>query len=454
MNPKHNKLNTDTDMTAYPSRHFLLTFDFWLPVLLMMVSFYAFRSTDWDMKLQRALFNIHSDWSYGDKALLKFVYHYGNIPSILIALSGLVVFAISFSKKKIMPYRKIGLFLLLSMILGPGLIVNSVLKDNWGRPRPREIVEFGGKYQYEPLLVYDSASTGKSFPCGHATVGFYLFVPWFILRRRKRILAIVSLVGGIGYGGLIGFARMAQGGHFASDVVWAGIIVYLCSFLIYRALGLHRQLWYIPKHAEVKKLKLHHKLMALGLAILLIGGVLLATPYSKKQIVHLNTVADSITLSMELITGDITVLPDSINWMVSNSNGFGFPGSKLKLRLRDNLDNPMVYQTQKGYFSEINNSTILYISSGRSNILRLKTAKGDISVDVSQHPELDGLECETAEGNVILSMPKTSHSTLYVNPSAKIDKQNDSVEVVLDGAHGQSGSAYSAHAKHGTIFIK
>ncbi len=448
-------------MTAFPSRHFLLTADFWIPVILMIISVFVFRGTDWDMRIQRALFNVNSSWAYGDKPLLKFVYHYENIPALLIALFGLVLFAGSFSKKRIIPYRKIGLFLLLSMILGPGLIVNSVLKDNWGRPRPREIVEFGGKYEYEPLLVYDASSRGKSFPCGHATVGFYLFVPWFILRQRKRMLAIVSLLTGIGYGVLIGFARMAQGGHFASDVVWAALLVYLCSFLIYRSLGLHRQLWYIPEHKDVKKFKLHHKLLALGFAILLIGGVMLATPYNKTKVLQLDSAeycADSIAVSMDLIVGDINVMPDSINWVSSGSNGFGFPGSKLKLRLQDSLDmaNPLlkINQTRTGYFSEINNSTDLHLATHKDNKLSLKTVKGDISIDVSLFAELERLDCETADGDVILTMPRTSASTIHVNSGARVHSQNSSVNVVSDGTNPPSGDIYNVRIGKGTVIIK
>ncbi|PWB64999.1 MAG: PAP2 family protein, partial [Deltaproteobacteria bacterium] len=44
--------------------------------------------------------------------------------------------------------RFIGIFLLLCVIIGPGLIINGILKDHWGRPRPRQIVEFAGRMEY------------------------------------------------------------------------------------------------------------------------------------------------------------------------------------------------------------------------------------------------------------------------------------------------------------------
>lgn len=40
--------------------------------------------------------------------------------------------------------RRAAIFLLISLALGPGLLVNTVFKDHWGRARPSQIVEFGG----------------------------------------------------------------------------------------------------------------------------------------------------------------------------------------------------------------------------------------------------------------------------------------------------------------------
>ena len=44
-------------------------------------------------------------------------------------------------------------FIALSLALGPGLIVNSLLKDNVGRARPFTIVEFGGTKTFSPALA-------------------------------------------------------------------------------------------------------------------------------------------------------------------------------------------------------------------------------------------------------------------------------------------------------------
>ena len=48
-------------------------------------------------------------------------------------------------------------YLFLVLIVGAGLIVNVILKDNFGRARPRDIVEFGGSEQFTPAFVVSSA---------------------------------------------------------------------------------------------------------------------------------------------------------------------------------------------------------------------------------------------------------------------------------------------------------
>ena len=48
----------------------------------------------------------------------------------------------------------------------------------------------------------------------------------------------LALLAGACYGALMGVARMAQGGHFPSDVLWAGGVVYLVGLSLYYLLRL------------------------------------------------------------------------------------------------------------------------------------------------------------------------------------------------------------------------
>ena len=57
-------------------------------------------------------------------------------------------------------------------------------------------------------------------------MGFYLMTPALLLYRRRPRLAVAILLAGLAYGGLIGFARVVQGGHFVTDVLASALIVY------------------------------------------------------------------------------------------------------------------------------------------------------------------------------------------------------------------------------------
>ena len=45
---------------------------------------------------------------------------------------------------------RVAAYLLLALALGPGLVVNTMLKDHWGRARPSQIEAFGGTRQFTP----------------------------------------------------------------------------------------------------------------------------------------------------------------------------------------------------------------------------------------------------------------------------------------------------------------
>jgi len=119
---------------------------------------------------------------------------------------------------------KQGVFVLLVLALGPGLVVNTVLKDHWGRARPSQVVEFGGSQEFTAApLPANACDKNCSFVSGHAAVGFGLIVYSFLAGDRRSRRAIGG--GAVAAGGLIGLARMAQGAHFLSDVVFAGLVV-------------------------------------------------------------------------------------------------------------------------------------------------------------------------------------------------------------------------------------
>lgn len=61
---------------------------------------------------------------------------YGAAPWIVVIDLGMLAADLTSNRTAL---RRRGVFLLLSVLVGPELVVNVLLKDHWGRPRPREI---------------------------------------------------------------------------------------------------------------------------------------------------------------------------------------------------------------------------------------------------------------------------------------------------------------------------
>ncbi|MCX8086663.1 MAG: phosphatase PAP2 family protein [Rhodocyclaceae bacterium] len=126
--------------------------------------------------------------------------------------------------------RRPALFVIATILLGPGLIV-SLFKDHWGRARPVEIVEFGGTARFTPAWVpSDQCRENCSFVGGHAAGAFSLMALAWAMPRQRRFW----LLAGMFWGAHMGLVRIAQGGHFLSDIVFAGFIVYFTAALLAR----------------------------------------------------------------------------------------------------------------------------------------------------------------------------------------------------------------------------
>ena len=127
-------------------------------------------------------------------------------------------------------------YIALSLILGPGIVTNTIIKDHMGRARPSQIVEFGGTKQFTPApLPADQCRKNCSFVSGHAATGFFLATFVFMMApglRRKAAFA-----GVIATGTVIGVSRMAEGAHFLSDVVFAGFINIGVAWVLYTWIG-------------------------------------------------------------------------------------------------------------------------------------------------------------------------------------------------------------------------
>jgi membrane-associated phospholipid phosphatase len=124
------------------------------------------------------------------------------------------------------------LFLLASLALGPGLLVNGVLKENSHRPRPYQTAEFGGPWAFRAYEKFDGdCRRNCSFVSGEASTSAWTLAPALLAPPPLRALAVAAaLVFTVATAAL----RMAFGGHYLSDVTLAALFTFLIVLALYR----------------------------------------------------------------------------------------------------------------------------------------------------------------------------------------------------------------------------
>jgi lipid A 4'-phosphatase len=126
--------------------------------------------------------------------------------------------------RMLMPARA-AVFLVATLILGPGLLVNVALKDHWSRSRPVSVAEFGGSERFVPW--WDPRGTCRrncSYVAGESAGAFWTLAPATLAPPHWRAAAYAAA---LAFGAGVGLLRMMFGGHFFSDVVFSGVFVFL-----------------------------------------------------------------------------------------------------------------------------------------------------------------------------------------------------------------------------------
>ncbi len=374
----------------------------WLPELLivsvlMIVTTKMFRNTNADIALEGHFYCRQcpdSKWFLGNNIFLRLLYNYGSWPAAISVIGALILLVLSYFTSALVRYRIYSIFLILALLIGPGFIINSVLKVHWGKPRPSETREFGGRWEYQKLFEKGESGRGKSFPCGHCSMGYFFFAFYFIFKNKRRKLAFLFLLFGLIYGSLIGFSRMAFGGHFPSDVLWAAFIPFLVPLVLYyfildiprRELCLNE----IPQNVSRMK-KIIVACTGTILIILVLGALFLATPVyeeirQRTSEQYPNTGPYAADIHCSTCDLDLSLKNDAPTAMdVSGSaQGFGFPTNKIYHVMRETVikNVPTVFfdLTQKGLFSELVNTVHIDLRKAGLKSLSITVDKGDVVV--------------------------------------------------------------------------
>jgi lipid A 4'-phosphatase len=141
----------------------------------------------------------------------------------------LAAFAVLYGLRRFgvaVPYGPTGrelVFLIATMAIGPGLVVNLGLKDHAHRPRPVQTAEFGGKFEFRPWYRFDGECRKNcSFVSGEVSEGFWMVAPASLAPPPLRPLAVGAA---LAFGVLTALLRMAFGAHYLSDALLAGLVM-------------------------------------------------------------------------------------------------------------------------------------------------------------------------------------------------------------------------------------
>jgi membrane-associated PAP2 superfamily phosphatase len=150
---------------------------------------------------------------------------------LLVPPIAAVVGKLLFPRRKMLISGRAALFLISTMLLGPGLMVNVALKDHWGRPRPIDIAQYGGNQHF--VAWWDprgDCPANCSFVSGDVATAAWTVAPAALAPPQWRLVA---------YGAAFAFTaamaamRITAGGHFLTDTVFAGVFTFLLVWLVH-----------------------------------------------------------------------------------------------------------------------------------------------------------------------------------------------------------------------------
>jgi lipid A 4'-phosphatase len=397
---------------------------FWLPELIVLavlallaVGLFAFSRLD--IFATRLFYHPEGTdlWPIAGRPLWSLLYRATPWITGFFAVTGVGMIVTGLVRRNSKRLRLYGLFILLCVVLGPGLIINAVLKDHWGRPRPRQIVEFNGKFDYVRPFV-PARTGGKSFPCGDSSVGFLMSAGWWLWRRNHPKRAAVSLAAGLVLGTLLGIGRMAAGAHFLSDVIWSALIVYGVAHVLYYyvmrvpAREDSRGVMY-PMIESNPRLKTAAIAASCMLGVGIITGGLFANPSSKDlaatvQFADYPAAPERVEVLVDTLDVDIelTSKPGREIECSGTVHGFGLPTNDINATWEYDaqpLPTLRFRVVEKGIFTDIDGVAHLRIPLQNVRTLVVRAKRGDIIVKNASGgaaSRLPVLDLVTLNGNV------------------------------------------------------
>jgi len=247
---------------------------------------------------------------------------------------------------------------------------------------------------------------------------------WWIWRRSRPRRAAASLGLGVATGMLLGVGRMAAGGHFLSDAIWAGWISFATAHVLYfYVLRIPAREDALPpaRAATETRPRLGGKAILATCAVaaaLLAGGVLWSWRYADLAArlplggfpaapERLEIVADELDVELHLLGAGARQVECS-----GDVHGFGLPGSRIEAAwsfLPGPVPTLRYRVAEKGWYVYVDATARLRVPWRGLRTIHVRTESGNITV-------LD----ETAGGSGAGPRPaldlRTAHGRTLVPP--------------------------------------
>ncbi|MEA2759924.1 MAG: lipid 4-phosphatase [Methylobacteriaceae bacterium] len=127
-----------------------------------------------------------------------------------------------YARKRLVPTGRNLAFLAITLALGPGLLVNVLIKEHSHRPRPFQTTEFGGQWEFRPFGDFRGQCVADcSFVSGETSTAAWSLAPALLTLPPWRAAVIgASLLFTL----VMGVERIAYGGHYLSDVTFGALL--------------------------------------------------------------------------------------------------------------------------------------------------------------------------------------------------------------------------------------
>ncbi len=124
---------------------------------------------------------------------------------------------------------RVVVYLLLVLALAEGLVINVVLKNGFGRARPRNITEFGGPQIFTPaFVVTDECASNCSFSSGDGA-GAFFWLSAVLVGGRKRLPLLAAFT----FGTVVSVSRIAAGAHYLSDSFVSFFLMWIAADVLH-----------------------------------------------------------------------------------------------------------------------------------------------------------------------------------------------------------------------------